>query len=322
MNVLIIVISCLLFNCVEAKTSSACYSSQLSINCTIHQLTCENPMVISLTSVTFGYRPGCGSVGDCTNLTCCVEQTADCKIPVNQTHLLELKGGCDGSSSCKIERLKDTSTACSAHSSNPAYSVIQYNCISTLVRVTTKATPRATTPLITTQATPPLITTPPTTQAPTSTPVQSETPVASTTASTQSNADSVYAPCAASTVGGILGTLVIICVILLILQFLYFQRKIKTMNKEGTVVEHQYDTTQRRQDSLPKPIYDALDTDGKSTYINLGNYARSDSTEYYNLKGIQNLPGARGQNTKTTTLDSQSGEMYETVDGKYIKVLG
>ncbi|XP_050390749.2 uncharacterized protein LOC126809921 [Patella vulgata] len=118
----------------ETKTSTVCYGAP-GLYCTGHILECQTTNVIYLTSVRFGYRQRCSSVGvsDCKRKTrkCCAIDDDDCFTPLNKTILSELQETCNTKLKCSLNKnqLNEKSRYCDFGDRFHSYSIVEYDCV-------------------------------------------------------------------------------------------------------------------------------------------------------------------------------------------------
>ncbi|XP_055954743.1 uncharacterized protein LOC126810260 [Patella vulgata] len=215
-----------------ANVSTVCYGSPGIGGCTEHKLICTEPLAISITNITFGYRQGCVPVSSCINTTCCREQPGDCFTPYNQTLLSQLQQTCNGRSTCTLYRnngLDERSSYCFngipiIHS----YSKIEYLC--TTNELPTPASDSTTTGFVLT---------------------------------TRSETDTYVG----AIVGGIVGLLLVIGIVGVVIFFIK-----RRLNKLKSQTERQYDSPPTRVNDQPTAVYYSvntrLQTDEQTQYIN------------------------------------------------------
>ncbi|KAK6169515.1 hypothetical protein SNE40_020555 [Patella caerulea] len=133
-----------------ANNSTACYGTPGN-GCTDHTLSCEPSLVISITSIRFGYRRGCAGNGisNCGDIKCCSDLPGDCFTPLNQTLLLELQDICDGESMCILDSdhgLNETSADCGIGNIRHSFQKIEYLCVADNSSYTIQSTTETTVP--------------------------------------------------------------------------------------------------------------------------------------------------------------------------------
>ncbi|XP_050391245.1 uncharacterized protein LOC126810263 [Patella vulgata] len=295
------------FNRTMANNSTACYGTP-GIGCTKHKLICRQPLVISITNITFGYRQGCSifGVSNCGNTTCCREQPGDCFTSYNQTLLLQQQQTCNGRSTCTLNRnngLNEISPDCDFSFRSHSYSKIEYQCVTNASLSTNHTSSVADSTISST-----VIDVQDTTTS-TSIQIQESTPDDEATCINgevlQSDKGIVVI------IGGVLGTALIISISINILFVIYFNRRLKILKHESDVhlSEHQHYSTPSRGGDATSVVYDSLNANEgqrSSTIANVQIQSTNDSPQ---------LTSGNGE-TQTEQNNRDYDHQYDSTTGR------
>ncbi|KAK6169629.1 hypothetical protein SNE40_020633 [Patella caerulea] len=236
----------------DSKSSVTCYGSS-GLSCTQHQLSCSTLHTISITTITLGYRLGCGvnGVSSCADTTCCKEETGDCFLNMTKKYLPLKQHECLNKSTCTTPGLRQAGITCDGVLFS-TYSKIIYSCIPA-----NNPTPGLTTVFpfrtTTTASSPEILPTPDTIPK-----IDTRNTTILSTPDTTPNTDT---PDIGGIVGGLIGALLVLVVIVLVGIFLFKRKQRKCGNTPTCVYNNKNESPNVTRSETPKTDYDYITTE-------------------------------------------------------------